>query len=145
MFPQDSAPEPDADGIKFYDRAGVHQFLEQAEVHRAQLEAALAAAHDRRRRAEEALTAAAEQSHRMAMALRSATRDLESERDTTERTVAVILAAADAECEGILAAARAWAAEIVATLSSDASYEPVAPIRDDRPVEETWFDARLVG
>jgi len=140
MFSLDSLPEAATGVAKVYDRAGIIQFLELAEGERVRLEAALAVVQERRKAAEAALTAAAERSLRSVASLRAVTRDLAAERDTTQRTIAVILAAAEAEAEAIIADARDQAAAILARLPDQRPTASAPPIAEERLLGE-----QLVG
>ena len=97
-----------------YDRALLCQYLEHADAERTRLETALAAARQRRRTAEAALRFDLQTRDELANDLDDLTRHLDEERQTTWHQVQAILAEGELEAVAIVAAARAFAAEILA-------------------------------
>lgn len=114
MDARDVSLEPTPTELAVYERSSVHRYLEDAEVERLRLEAALAAARGRRNVAEAALRADARRADDLAEELADLTRALDEERQVTWHEVQLVLVEAEVEAAAILAAAHAAADDILA-------------------------------
>ena len=131
MLPHGSWPEP-VDGA--YSRASVQQFLDDAEVARVHLEAALDVAHQRRRLLQDEIAAVVERNARLTRELFDTTREIRTDRHSQANAVAVVLAAAEAEAAAKLATAQSQAAAIRAARPSPAPAPALSLVtRDDGP------------